>query len=67
MANVQEQKKLTVVIHALEKAGYNPYAQLKGYVATGDANYITRQGGARALVREMDERVICNYLLGVCG
>lgn len=67
MTNVQEQKKLTVVINALEKAGYNPYAQLKGYVSTGDATYITRQDGARAIVREMDERVICSYLLGVCN
>lgn len=65
MANVQEQKKLTVVINAMEKAGYNPYAQLKGYVETGDASYITRQDGARAIVREMDESVICRYLLGV--
>lgn len=65
MANVQEQKKLTVVINAMEKAGYNPYAQLKGYVETGDASYITRRGGARAIVREMDESVICRYLLGV--
>ena len=65
MANVQEQKKLTVVINALEQADYNPYAQLKGYVSTGDASFITRQGGARAIVREMDRNVICRYLLGV--
>ena len=67
MTNAMEQKKLNVVVNALEKAGYNPYAQLKGYVTTGDASYITRQGGARALVRDMDERVICGYLLGVKG
>ena len=61
MKNAQE-KKLTVVINAIETAGYNPYAQLTGYMATGDASYITRQGGARTMIRELDETLIKCYL-----
>ena len=57
-----EEKKLNIVISALEAAGYNPYAQLTGYLTTGDAAYITRQGGARTMVRELDRGVIGKYL-----
>lgn len=66
MKNVQETQKLTVVVHAIEAAGYNPYAQLTGYLTTGNAAYITRQGGARALVRDLDRTVIGSYLANNC-
>ena len=54
MKKGQQAQKLNVVIHAIEAAGYNPYAQLTGYMATGNAAYITRQGGARTIVRDLD-------------
>ena len=62
MKHVQEQQKLTIVINAMEAAGYNPYAQLTGYMITGNAAYITRQGGARELICELDRNVIGSYL-----
>lgn len=62
MNNVQETLKLTIAINAMEAAGYNPYAQLTGYMTTGNAAYITRQGGARQIVRELDRNLIGRYL-----
>ena len=62
MKKVQEQQKLTIVINAMEAAGYNPRAQLTGYMITGDTAYITRQGGARKMIGELDRNVIGSYL-----
>ena len=62
MNYTQETRKLTIVVHAIEAAGYTPYAQLTGYMTTGNAAYITRQGGAREIVRGLDRAVIGSYL-----
>ena len=62
MAKTLERQKLIFVVNALRAAGYDPYAQLMGYVSTGNAAYITRQGGARTMVRGLDARVILEYL-----
>lgn len=62
MKNAQEKMKLTIAVNAMEAAGYNPYAQLIGYMTTGNAAYITRRGGARQIVRELDRNVIGRYL-----
>lgn len=58
MNHVQAKKKLTIAINAMEAAGYDPYAQLTGYMVTGNTAYITRQGGARKIVCELGRSVI---------
>lgn len=55
-------KKTEIIIHALQKAGYDPYAQLRGYLSTGDPTYITRQDNARALIAELDIEELRKYL-----
>lgn len=50
------------IVEALEAAGFAPYDQLMGYVRTGNERYITRDGGARELIRKMDIRHIKIYL-----
>ena len=56
------EEKITIVIHALKKAGYVPYDQLYGYVSTGESAYITRQDNARALVESMDKDELRDFL-----
>ena len=58
----QEQQILNIVINGIEAAGYSAYAQLTGYMATGNPAYITRQFGARKLVRSLSPTVIRSYL-----
>lgn len=58
----QELHILNIVINSIEAAGYNPYAQLTGYMATGNAAYITRKFGARKLVQSLSPAVIRGYL-----
>ena len=60
--NMTEKQKMESVVVSIRAAGYNPYAQLTGYMTTGNAAYITRQGGARALVRDLDRAVIGDFL-----
>ena len=46
------------IIAALKERGYNPYAQLTGYVTENEPTYITSHKGARQLIVTLDmERV----------
>ena len=63
MSKKLDKQKLEFVVHAIKAAGYDPYAQLVGYVTTGNAAYITRKGGARRMVDSLDEGVILSYLM----
>lgn len=54
--------QINVVMEAIRRAGYSPYAQLVGYVTTGELAYITRTNGARALASRMNRDKIRRYL-----
>ena len=53
---------ISEVYLALQKAGFEPYDQLTGYVRTGNDQYITRRRNARKIVTEMDPEKIRQYL-----
>lgn len=42
------------IVAAMRQAGYDPISQLQGYLITGNAAYITRNGNARELIRSVD-------------
>lgn len=50
------------IVLALKEAHYDPYAQLTGYLETGDDSYITRKDGARDAIKLLDKEVIRTYL-----
>ena len=50
------------IVSAMKTAGYDPYMQLKGYVVSGEITYITRQGGARDKVSQLDVEMIKDSL-----
>lgn len=58
----KSQEILDRIIKALESGGYDPNAQLTGYVMTGDIAYITHRDGARDAVKHLDKAVIQEYL-----
>ena len=64
MAKMTQRQKLVMVIANMMAAGYEPKAQLTGYLKTGNAAYITRQGGARELIKEINPTVIKRFLSG---
>lgn len=62
MDQMQFDTDIKAIISALETAGYDPSMQLKGFVMTGKIEYITRQGGARALVERLNPEEIKAFL-----
>jgi len=53
---------LEQIIALLEEAGYDSSAQLCGYLTTGQATYITRTGGAREMIEELDKAELRRYV-----
>ena len=46
------------IVAALKERGYDPYAQLTGYITENEPTYITSHNGARQLIVTLDmERV----------
>ena len=42
------------IVAALRERGYDPYAQLTGYVTENEPTYITSHRGARQLIATLD-------------
>lgn len=61
MSLIQEEK-LKEIITLLKEKGYDPVAQLTGYIEIGSDDYITRHGGAREKIKEIDKETIKLYL-----
>lgn len=53
------------VIDALREAGYDPYAQIEGYLMTGEDCYITRKSDARSKIKNLDRQTISAYLKSI--
>lgn len=53
---------LEEIIRLLEEKGYDPVEQLTGYIEIGSDDYITRHGGARDKIKEIDKETIKQYL-----
>ena len=62
MNQMQFDAAIEKIVSAMKTAGYDPYMQLKGYVVTGEITYITRQGGARDMVSQLDVEKIKDFL-----
>ena len=55
-------EKLNEIIKLMEERGYDPVAQLTGYLEIGSDDYITRHGNARERIKEIDKDIIKTYL-----
>lgn len=53
--------KLKEIIALLEEKGYDPKVQIHAYLATGDVTYITRYGGAREEIKQLDKKELSCY------
>jgi uncharacterized protein (UPF0297 family) len=51
------------VYAALEEKGYDPIAQLSGYITSGDPSYITSHNNARSLIKHVDRDDLVEELL----
>ena len=55
-------EKINEIIMLLEERGYDPIAQLTGYLEIGSDDYITRHGNAREKIKAIDKEVIKKYI-----
>lgn len=62
MNETQLELTMQKIITGIRKAGYDPYAQLTGYLETGNTAFITRTDGARDLIRELSSEQIKQYI-----
>lgn len=62
MNQMQFDAAIKEIVSAMKTAGYDLYMQLKGYVVSGEITYITRQGGARDKVSQLDVEMIKDFL-----
>lgn len=50
------------IVSALKERGYDPYAQLCGYITESEPTYITSHNGARALIQTLDFEKVKQYV-----
>ena len=53
---------LEYIISCIEKSGNDPRNQIYGYVTTGNDCYITREGSARDLIKDVDASYLFQYV-----
>lgn len=53
---------MELIVAALKERGYDPYAQLTGYVTENEPNYITSHKGARALIVTLDMESVRRFV-----
>lgn len=52
--------EIEIVFEALKEKGYDPIAQIVGYILSGDPTYITAHKGARNLITKIDREDLLN-------
>lgn len=57
--------ELEKVFEALKEKGYDPIAQIVGYILSGDHTYITAHKGARNLITRIDREDLLNDVFRV--
>lgn len=50
------------IIEALKERGYDPYAQLTGYITGNEPTYITSHKGARQLILTLDKEQVKRHV-----
>ena len=66
MEQTELKAQLRQIYLTLIEKGYNPLAQITGYLLTEDPTYLTSYNGARSLMEKMDrdqllEDIVFNY------
>lgn len=59
---MENKDTLEYIVSCIEKSGNDPRSQIYGYVTTGNECYITREGNARELIKEVDKIKLAEYV-----
>lgn len=53
---------MDMVMKSIQRAGYDPIAQIQGYLQTGNVQYVTRVGSARELIQSLEISEVAEYV-----
>ena len=62
MENSKFNETVESIISSIKKSGHDPYAQIYGYLTSGNDMYITRTGNARDLIKQLDKAQLLAYV-----
>lgn len=62
MNTAEFNKSMEIIIEALKERGYDPYAQIYGYLKENNPMYITQHRNARELILTLDMNQIQKYV-----
>ena len=62
MSNNKFLDTMNRIVAALIERGYDPYAQLMGYIMENDSTYITKHNDARQLIVDLDIALVKQYV-----
>lgn len=54
---------MELIVAALKERGYDPYAQLYGYIKKNEPTYITSHNNARSLIKTLDIERVRRYVM----
>lgn len=58
---------MNYIVAALKERGYDPYAQLCGYLEEDEPAYITTHNNARQMIVTLDKKQVRRYVLQMKG
>ena len=59
----QFEATMELIVAALKERGYDPYAQLYGYIKENEPTYITSHKGARSMIMKVERDELVEELL----
>lgn len=59
----QFEATMELIVAALKERGYDPYAQLYGYIKKNEPTYITSHNNARSLIKTLDIERVRRYVM----
>lgn len=62
MDDIEFERTLEIIINAMLEKGYDPYAQLAGYLQENNPLYITHHRNARELIQTLNKQSIRQYV-----
>ena len=62
MNSVEFNKSMEIIVEALKERGYDPYAQIYGYLQENNLMYVTQHRNARELIQILDKNMIIQYI-----
>ena len=63
MDEKQFEATMELIVAALKERGYDPYAQLYGYIKENEPTYITSHNKARSLIKTLDIERVRRYVM----